>query len=66
MAGIAPLTPWDKAKEYIDEGTVESLGALGRSEEQLVMYRSFMDKVRRNAPYRPADLFLLPIRKLIL
>jgi len=50
MAGIAPLTTWDKAKEYIDEGTVESLGALGRSEEQLVMYRSFMDKVRRNAP----------------
>eukprot|EP00775_Hariotina_reticulata_P009400 gene9400-9564_t len=33
-----------KAKEYIEIGTVESLGKLGRSEEQLITYRSFMDK----------------------
>jgi hypothetical protein len=37
---------WDEAREYIEGGTVESLGKLRRSEEQLTTYRSFMDKVR--------------------
>jgi hypothetical protein len=37
---------WDEAREYIEGGTVESLGKLRRSEEQLKTYRSFMGKVR--------------------
>lgn len=36
---------WDEARQYIEEGTVESLGKLRRSEQQLATYRSFMDKV---------------------
>lgn len=36
---------WDKAREYIEPGTVESLGHLRRSEQQLTTYRAFMDKV---------------------
>lgn len=36
---------WDEAREYITGGTVESLGKLRRSEEQLTTYRAFMDKV---------------------
>lgn len=37
---------WDEAREYIQGGTVESLGKLRRSEQQLTVYRSFMDKVK--------------------
>lgn len=37
---------WEEVRQYIDEGTVESLGKLRRSEQQLTTYRSFMDKVR--------------------
>lgn len=36
---------WDDVRQYIEEGTVESLGKLRRSEQQLTTYRSFMDKV---------------------
>lgn len=36
---------WDEAREYIEGGTVESLGKLRRSEQQLTTYRAFMDKV---------------------
>lgn len=37
---------WDEVAQYIDEGTVESLGKLRRSEQQLTTYRAFMDQVR--------------------
>lgn len=40
---------WQAASEYIEEGTVESLGKLRRSEQQLTTYRSFMDNVSRAA-----------------
>ena len=36
---------WDVTKKYIEEGTVESLGHLRRSEQQLKTYRAFMAKV---------------------
>jgi hypothetical protein len=36
---------WDEAAEYIAGGTVESLGKLRRSEQQLATYRAAMDKV---------------------
>lgn len=36
---------WEQTRQYIEEGTVESLGKLRRSEQQLTTYRSFMDKV---------------------
>jgi hypothetical protein len=36
---------WDEVAQYIEEGTVESLGKLRRSEQQLTTYRAFMDQV---------------------
>lgn len=36
---------WDEVAQYIDEGTVESLGKLRRSEQQLTTYKAFMDQV---------------------
>jgi hypothetical protein len=36
---------WDEVRRYIEEGTVEALGKLRRSEQQLATYRTFMDKV---------------------
>ena len=50
--GLAPLTTWEMAKGFIEIGTVESLGKLGRSEEQLATYRAFMDKVSGCSPNR--------------
>jgi hypothetical protein len=55
-----PLS-WEKTAQLIQEGTVESLGQLGRSESQLSVYRKFMAGVRikdndqgvRQAPRRP-------------
>jgi hypothetical protein len=38
---------WDEARDYIEGGTVESLGKLKRSEQQLTTYQSFMDKVQQ-------------------
>lgn len=37
---------WDEVAQYIEEGTVESLGKLRRSEQQLTTYRAFMDQVK--------------------
>jgi hypothetical protein len=36
---------WEEAAEYIAGGTVESLGRLRRSQEQLTTYRAAMDQV---------------------
>lgn len=36
---------WDQIREIVKIGTVESLGKLRRSEQQLKTYRAFMDKV---------------------
>jgi hypothetical protein len=36
---------WDQIREIVDIGTVESLGRLRRSEQQLKTYHAFMDKV---------------------
>jgi hypothetical protein len=36
---------WDQIREIVDIGTVESLGRLRRSEQQLKTYKAFMDKV---------------------
>jgi hypothetical protein len=37
---------WEQAHAWIQEGTIESLGRLGRSEQQLAEYRNAMGKVR--------------------
>eukprot|EP00878_Enallax_costatus_P001268 GHUV01001412.1.p1 GENE.GHUV01001412.1~~GHUV01001412.1.p1 ORF type:complete len:207 (+),score=46.43 GHUV01001412.1:94-621(+) len=42
------ILTWDVTKKYIEEGTVESLGHLRRSEQQLKTYRAFMAKVRED------------------
>ncbi|WIA18658.1 hypothetical protein OEZ85_003363 [Tetradesmus obliquus] len=39
---------WDQIREIVKIGTVESLGKLRRSEQQLKTYRAFMDKVRQD------------------
>jgi F0F1-type ATP synthase gamma subunit len=38
---------WDQIREIVDIGTVESLGRLRRSEQQLKTYHAFMDKVSK-------------------
>lgn len=40
-----PLS-WEEVAGLIQEGTVESLGKLGRSEEDIQVYRKFMAGVR--------------------
>jgi predicted ATPase len=42
---------WDQIREIVDIGTVESLGRLRRSEEQLKTYHAFMDKVSTALPH---------------
>eukprot|EP00882_Tetradesmus_deserticola_P009013 GHRQ01009508.1.p1 GENE.GHRQ01009508.1~~GHRQ01009508.1.p1 ORF type:complete len:174 (+),score=57.52 GHRQ01009508.1:90-611(+) len=39
---------WDVVSEIVETGTVESLGRLRRSEQQLKEYHAFMDKVRQD------------------
>jgi predicted ATPase len=39
---------WDQIQEIVDIGTVESLGRLRRSEQQLKTYHAFMDKVSKH------------------
>lgn len=47
---VCPLPlRWEEAAALIDEGTVESLGRLGRSDDAIQVYREFMAKVRRMA-----------------
>ncbi|GBF89557.1 hypothetical protein Rsub_02275 [Raphidocelis subcapitata] len=46
---VCPVTlDWEQTSALIREGTVESLGKLGRSEEQLRVYRSFMAGVKED------------------
>lgn len=45
MVCPVPLS-WEEVAGLIDEGTVESLGKMGRSEDDLKVYRKFMDGVR--------------------
>jgi hypothetical protein len=51
ITASVPIT-WQQAKAWIEEGTVESLGRLRRSEAQLSAYRTAMDKVRTVGGWR--------------
>lgn len=49
MTGLCPVPiSWERLGELVEEGTVESLGKLGRSESQLSVYKKFMAGVRND------------------
>ncbi|KAF6254300.1 hypothetical protein COO60DRAFT_1542055 [Scenedesmus sp. NREL 46B-D3] len=48
VAWATEVITWDQIGEIVQIGTVESLGRLRRSEQQLKTYHAFMDQVRQD------------------